>query len=67
MFWVIILKLRLPYTFLGIVSQEPTLFNGTIRDNIAFGLDSDVIDGERINNAAKQANIHNFIKGLPQG
>ena len=47
--------------------QEPTLFNGTIRENIVFGLDPKEASDNRIIEVAKQANIHAFITGLPQG
>ncbi|CAN1827876.1 ABC transporter B family member 19 [Linum perenne] len=49
----------------ALVSQEPALFAGTIRDNIAFG-DPDASWAE-IEEAAKDAYIHKFISGLPQG
>jgi subfamily B ATP-binding cassette protein MsbA len=50
---------------IGIVSQEPTLFNMTIRENIGYGFD-DVSD-EQIVEAAKAAFAHDFIEGLPDG
>ncbi|KJH41541.1 ABC transporter, ATP-binding protein [Dictyocaulus viviparus] len=50
-----------------IVSQEPTLFNSTIRDNICYGLESNRPSYEQIVRAAKMANIHDFILGLPEG
>ena len=46
----------------GIVLQESVLFSGTIKDNITFGK-PDASDEEVIN-AAKQANIHDFIMTL---
>ena len=49
----------------GIVLQESVLFSGTIRDNIVFGK-PDATDEEVIN-AAKQANIHDFIMNLEKG
>ncbi len=50
---------------LGLVSQEPILFDTTIADNIRYGaLFKDVSEDEIIS-AAKQANIHNFIETLP--
>lgn len=54
---------------LGIVTQDPDLFNRTIRDNIAYGLshvDGAPITNEMIVNAAKAANAHDFIQELPQ-
>jgi ABC-type multidrug transport system fused ATPase/permease subunit len=52
---------------IGIVSQEPVLFDCTIRENIAYGDNSREVSMEEIISAAKQANIHNFISTLPQG
>lgn len=50
---------------IGIVSQEPLLFNTSIFDNIRFGkLDA---TQEQIEHAAKQAGAHEFIKNLPNG
>ncbi|KAL5577120.1 hypothetical protein UlMin_018819 [Ulmus minor] len=51
---------------LGLVSQEPILFNETIRDNIAYGKEGDVTE-EEIITATKSANAHNFISSLPHG
>lgn len=50
---------------MGIVSQETILFNGTVFDNIAFGM-SDVNMDEVIA-AAKVANAHDFIVAMPDG
>jgi len=44
---------------MGIVTQEPILFNDTIANNIALGMDH--VSEEQIINAAKIANAHNFI------
>ncbi len=50
---------------IAIVSQEPFLFNGTIRENIQYGnLDA---DEEEIIVAAKAANCHAFIEELAEG
>nr|UUF94159.1 P-glycoprotein 2 [Toxocara canis] len=49
-----------------IVSQEPILFDCTIEENIAYGLDREVSHDEVVN-AAKLANIHKFILSLPLG
>ncbi|KAJ4976405.1 hypothetical protein NE237_001511 [Protea cynaroides] len=51
---------------MGLVSQEPILFNETIRNNIAYGKQGGASEDEIIE-AAKAANAHNFISGLPQG
>lgn len=50
---------------IAIVSQEPFLFNGTIRENILYGR-LDATDEELIA-AAKAANCHHFIELLPGG
>ncbi|CAL9248278.1 unnamed protein product [Arabidopsis halleri] len=52
---------------IGLVSQEPTLFTGTIRENIMFGGASDKIDESEIIQAAKAANAHDFITSLTDG
>ncbi|KAF5196000.1 Abc transporter b family-like protein, partial [Thalictrum thalictroides] len=50
---------------MGLVGQEPILFNETIRANIAYGIQE--ATEEEIIIATKAANAHNFISGLPQG
>ncbi len=50
---------------IGIVAQDVFLFSGTIRDNIAYG-DLDASD-EEIIEAAKKANIHDYIMTLEKG
>uniref|UniRef100_A0A8C0C3J2 ATP binding cassette subfamily B member 1 n=1 Tax=Buteo japonicus TaxID=224669 RepID=A0A8C0C3J2_9AVES len=50
---------------IGIVSQEPMLFDCTIAENIAYGDNSRQVPHEEIVNAAKEANIHSFIDSLP--
>lgn len=50
---------------LGIVSQEPILFDRTIRENIAYGDNTRFVSAEEIMEAAKKANIHNFVSSLP--
>jgi len=50
---------------MGIVTQEVILFNDTVSNNIAYGLDK--YSMEEIENAAKLANAYDFIKGLPDG
>ena len=48
---------------IGLVSQEPVLFSTTIKENIQHG-NEDITD-EEITEAAKKANIHDFISTLP--
>lgn len=50
---------------IGFVQQEPILFDRTIGENIAYGDNTRKQDMDEIVNAAKQANIHNFIVSLP--
>src|SRR5205823_3729590 len=50
---------------IGIVLQEPFLFNGTIADNISYGKPG--ASFEEVVVAAKAANAHNFILGKPDG
>lgn len=50
---------------MGLVSQEPMLFNETVRDNIAYGKQGNVTEAEIIK-AAKMANAHRFICSLPR-
>jgi ATP-binding cassette subfamily B (MDR/TAP) protein 1 len=50
---------------LGIVSQEPVLFDRTIAENIAYGDNSRTVQMEEIVDAAKKSNIHSFISSLP--
>jgi ATP-binding cassette subfamily B protein len=50
---------------ISVVSQEPFLFNGTVRENILYGrLEAST---EEVEAAAKAANCHEFIKRLPDG
>lgn len=51
---------------IALVSQEPTLFAGTIRENIVYGV-SDKVDELEIVEAARAANAHDFIAGLKDG
>lgn len=51
---------------MGLVSQEPVLFNETIRANIAYGKQGNATE-EEITAATKASNAHNFISSLPQG
>ena len=50
---------------LAMVAQEPVLFSGTIRDNIAYGRDG--ATSEEIEAAARDAYAHDFITGFPDG
>ncbi|XP_042330140.1 ATP-dependent translocase ABCB1 isoform X2 [Sceloporus undulatus] len=50
---------------IGIVSQEPVLFDCSIAENIAYGDNSREVPFEEIVEVAKAANIHSFIDSLP--
>ncbi|XP_066441409.1 ATP-binding cassette sub-family B member 5-like isoform X1 [Eleutherodactylus coqui] len=51
---------------IGIVSQEPVLFDRSIAENITYGDNSREVPMEEIQRAAKAANIHSFIEELPE-
>ena len=51
---------------LGIVSQEPVLFDRTIAENIMYGDNERKVSMDEVVEAAKMANIHTFIAQLPQ-
>jgi len=59
------LNLRQYRSFLALVSQEPTLYQGTIRDNVLLGTDRNDISDEKIEQACRDANIYEFIMSLP--
>lgn len=50
---------------IGLVSQEPVLFDTTIEANIKFGMPE--ASQEEIEEAAKEANAHDFIMSFPDG
>ena len=51
---------------IGIVSQEPVLFDCSIAENIRYGALFREVSDEEVIEAAKSANIHNFIESLPE-
>lgn len=59
------IKLKCLRSIMGIVTQETILFNDTIRNNIAYGVED--VPLERVIDAAKAANAHDFIAALPEG
>ena len=59
------LTLKSLRSHIGVVQQDVYLFSGTIRDNIAYGKPE--ASDEEIIDAAKRANIHDFIAELPDG
>ena len=60
------LNIRWLRSQIGIVSQEPVLLNASIADNIRYGANFREVSDEEVVEAAKAANIHNFIDTLPQ-
>jgi len=52
---------------MALVGQEPVLFDMTIRENLLFGSDREDVTQEEIEEAARLANIHGFVSGLPDG
>jgi ATP-binding cassette subfamily B protein/subfamily B ATP-binding cassette protein MsbA len=58
-------RLRTYRNLLAIVQQDVFLFDGSVRDNIAYGR-HDAADVE-VENAARRANAHEFIVNLPEG
>ncbi len=59
------IKIESLRNLMGIVTQETFLFNESIKNNIAYGLGD--YPFERILEAAKTANAHNFINEMPNG
>lgn len=51
---------------IALVQQEPVLYQGSVRDNIAMGAEAEVTDAQ-IYLAAEQSNIHDFVTSLPEG
>ncbi|KAI9695320.1 MAG: hypothetical protein M1820_008727 [Bogoriella megaspora] len=52
---------------LALVAQEPTLYEGTIRDNITLSVGEQEVDEEEVHDACREAYIHDFIISLPDG
>eukprot|EP00088_Acartia_fossae_P071392 TRINITY_DN9788_c0_g1_i11.p1 TRINITY_DN9788_c0_g1~~TRINITY_DN9788_c0_g1_i11.p1 ORF type:complete len:655 (-),score=72.17 TRINITY_DN9788_c0_g1_i11:343-2286(-) len=53
---------------IGTVSQEPVLFNTSIKNNILYGVDDpDSVTFQNLEDAAKEANAHDFIINFPEG
>ena len=59
------LNLKWLRSHIGVVSQEPVLFDTTIAGNIRYGKEDATM--EEIQEAAKEANAHDFITSLPDG
>ncbi|KAK5999049.1 ABC multidrug transporter atrD [Cladobotryum mycophilum] len=52
---------------IALVSQEPTLYQGTIRENILLGTSEGEVTEDELEHACKEANIYDFIISLPDG
>jgi subfamily B ATP-binding cassette protein MsbA len=50
---------------IGIVTQDTVLFNDTVRNNIAYGQPH--VSQKKVEEAARAARAHDFIRGLPEG
>ncbi|XP_073503103.1 bile salt export pump-like isoform X1 [Phyllobates terribilis] len=50
---------------IGIVSQEPVLFDCSIAENIKYGDNSKKLTMDQVIEAAKKAQLHDFVMGLP--
>ncbi|MFE0209060.1 ABC transporter ATP-binding protein [Streptomyces sp. NPDC058985] len=59
------LDLRTYRRFVSVVPQESILFDGTIRDNVAYGMDD--ADEESVRRALRDANALEFVDRLPRG
>lgn len=58
---------RLYRAHVSLVQQEPTLFPGSIRDNIAMGIDQGPVDDKVVEAACRAANAWDFVSSLPDG
>ncbi|HLG19886.1 MAG TPA: ABC transporter ATP-binding protein, partial [Bdellovibrionota bacterium] len=54
------------YRLIGYVQQEVFLLEGTLRENIVFGVPSDQVDIGRLNDVIRLASLEEFIGSLPQ-
>ncbi|KAF4333704.1 ATP-binding protein cassette subfamily B (MDR TAP) member 1 [Fusarium beomiforme] len=52
---------------IALVSQEPTLYQGTIKENILLGTSREDVSEKDIEHATREANIYDFIVSLPEG
>lgn len=60
------LNIREYRKMISLVAQEPTLFQGTIKENILLGVDEST-SNEALYAACRDAEIHDFIMSLPDG
>ena len=59
------LNIRWLRSQIGIVSQEPVLFDTSIAENIRYGANFREVSDEEVVEAARAANIHTFVESLP--
>ena len=52
---------------IALVSQEPTLYQGSIKENILLGTPNEDVSDEAVEFACREANIYDFIVSLPEG
>ncbi|KAI0001393.1 P-loop containing nucleoside triphosphate hydrolase protein [Xylariaceae sp. FL0662B] len=52
---------------ISLVAQEPSLFDGTIRENILLGTDANTVTEEKLIQVCRDVEIHDFINSLPEG
>lgn len=52
---------------ISLVAQEPSLFEGSIRDNVLLGVDESTISEEALHQACRDAELHEFVISLPEG
>ncbi|KAL7628793.1 hypothetical protein AAE478_000308 [Parahypoxylon ruwenzoriense] len=52
---------------LSLVAQEPTLFQGSLRENILMGVDPASVSEDELHAMCRDASIHDFIVSLPEG
>lgn len=60
-----LLDLRSIRKFISVVPQESILFDGTVKENVAYGLKN--VSDEELIKALKNANAHEFVRKLPEG
>ena len=54
-------------TLISYVPQDPLISYLSLRENIAFGIPSEIIDDKKVINCLKQTNLYELSKSLPQG
>ncbi|ETI26259.1 hypothetical protein G647_03036 [Cladophialophora carrionii CBS 160.54] len=57
---------RLYRAHMSLVQQEPTLYSGSVRENVSLGLDFEPSD-EQVKEACRKANALDFVTSLPEG